>query len=300
MLGTRTEPDDPVRGGDVFLYELRREARVRRRDAGDGVPYCSAKQAIAPAGAGGERRPRGAALEEGCEWRPGATGRPSRPSSARTAARRCTSARASGRARARSAARRRCSRPRRATRRSVRGGLLPFRVPKDEANKRFGAWLGGLWFRPGDLKKIAHVEEMGGVYVPFWTFDAQVCSRWTAERGYYYYETERYEETENGQTVQRSRQVQRTRWEWARARGATSSTTCSSSPGARSPRSSWGSCRPSTPSSSCLTSRSSSAGGAPSSTRSTCPRRSTSPSRRWRACRRVGAAPTWAGTRTGG
>jgi DNA-directed RNA polymerase subunit RPC12/RpoP len=56
------------------------------------------------------------------------------------------------------------------------GALLPFRVPKDDANRRFGAWLGGLWFRPSDLKKIAHVEEMGGVYVPFWTFDAQVSS----------------------------------------------------------------------------------------------------------------------------
>jgi DNA-directed RNA polymerase subunit RPC12/RpoP len=93
--------------------------------------------------------------------------------------------------------------------------LLPFRVPKADANRRFGAWLGGLWFRPNDLKKIAHVEEMGGVYVPFWTFDAQVASRWTAERGHYYYETELYEETVDGQTVQRSRQVQRTRWEWA-------------------------------------------------------------------------------------
>ncbi len=93
------------------------------------------------------------------------------------------------------------------------GGILPFRVPKDDANKRFGAWLGALWFRPSDLKKIAHVEEMGGVYVPFWTFDADVASRWSAERGHYYYETERYTETLNGQSVEQTRQVQHTRWE---------------------------------------------------------------------------------------
>jgi DNA-directed RNA polymerase subunit RPC12/RpoP len=91
--------------------------------------------------------------------------------------------------------------------------LLPFRIPKEDANKRFGAWLGALWFRPNDLKKIAKVQEMGGVYVPFWTFDSQVTSRWSAERGWHYYETEHYTETVNGQTVHRSRQVQRTRWE---------------------------------------------------------------------------------------
>ena len=33
--------------------------------------------------------------------------------------------------------------------------LLPFQITKDDANKRFGAWLGGLWFRPNDLKRMA-------------------------------------------------------------------------------------------------------------------------------------------------
>jgi hypothetical protein len=57
---------------------------------------------------------------------------------------------------------------------------------------------------------------MGGVYVPYWTFNANVDSRWIAERGWYYFETEVYQATENGQTVTRERQVQRTRWEPAR------------------------------------------------------------------------------------
>jgi DNA-directed RNA polymerase subunit RPC12/RpoP len=95
------------------------------------------------------------------------------------------------------------------------GGLLPFRVPKEDANKRFGAWIGALWFRPNDLKKIARVEEMGGVYVPFWTFNADVASQWTADRGHYYYETESYTETINGRREERTRQVQHTRWEGA-------------------------------------------------------------------------------------
>jgi hypothetical protein len=51
---------------------------------------------------------------------------------------------------------------------------------------------------------------MGGVYIPFWTFDAWVRSDWGAEAGYYYYETEIYTD-ENGNEA--TRQVQRTRWE---------------------------------------------------------------------------------------
>jgi DNA-directed RNA polymerase subunit RPC12/RpoP len=91
--------------------------------------------------------------------------------------------------------------------------LVPFAIAREAANKRFGEWLAGLWWRPNDLKKMAQVQEMGGVYVPYWTFSAQVASQWNAQRGWYYYETEVYQTTENGQTVTRERQVQRTRWE---------------------------------------------------------------------------------------
>jgi len=96
--------------------------------------------------------------------------------------------------------------------------LVAFQIDKANANTRFGDWLKGLWFRPNDLKKIAKVQEMGGVYVPFWTFDAHVDSDWTAEAGYYYYETEEYTTVENGESVTRTRQVQYTRWEpaWGR------------------------------------------------------------------------------------
>src|SRR5579859_6930693 len=32
--------------------------------------------------------------------------------------------------------------------------MVPFHVSKEDANRRFGAWLGALWFRPSDLKRI--------------------------------------------------------------------------------------------------------------------------------------------------
>jgi hypothetical protein len=60
---------------------------------------------------------------------------------------------------------------------------------------------------------MARVQDVAGVYVPFWTYDAHVESSWTAEAGYYYYETEEYVVQENGEEVVKTREVQRTRWE---------------------------------------------------------------------------------------
>ncbi len=92
--------------------------------------------------------------------------------------------------------------------------LLPFGITKKAANERFGVWLKSLWFRPNDLTKMGRVEGMGGVYVPYWSFDSAVRSQWSAERGWYYMETEQYQETdESGQQVWRTREVQKTRWE---------------------------------------------------------------------------------------
>jgi DNA-directed RNA polymerase subunit RPC12/RpoP len=88
--------------------------------------------------------------------------------------------------------------------------LVPFKIDKAAANTLFAQWLSSLWFRPNDLSKMAKLQEMGGVYIPFWTFDAQVFSKWTADAGYYYYETEYYTDS-NGN--QQSRRVQKVRWE---------------------------------------------------------------------------------------
>lgn len=90
--------------------------------------------------------------------------------------------------------------------------MVAFKVDKASANKKFEEWLGELWFRPNDLKRMAKLQEMGGVYIPFWTFDAWVRSDWTADAGYYYYETEYYTDAEGNS---QSRQVQRTRWEYS-------------------------------------------------------------------------------------
>lgn len=88
-------------------------------------------------------------------------------------------------------------------------GILPFKIVKKDANERFKTWIGSGWFHPNDLKHLAEMNRLDGIYIPFWTYDAQTESSWTAESGYHYYETEEYTDSEgNTQT----REVQRTRW----------------------------------------------------------------------------------------
>ena len=87
--------------------------------------------------------------------------------------------------------------------------LLAFQVSESQVREVVRAWYGSRWFAPNRLKKGALTDTVRGVYLPYWTFDAQADCPWTAEAGYHYYETESY--TENGQN--RTRQVQRTRWE---------------------------------------------------------------------------------------
>jgi predicted RNA-binding Zn-ribbon protein involved in translation (DUF1610 family) len=95
--------------------------------------------------------------------------------------------------------------------------LLPFQVDQKTAITKFRTWLGRGWFRPNEVKRIAQNAEarVQGIYVPFWTFDAQTFSRWQAEAGYYYYVTERYTVTVNGKRETRTRKVQKVRWQHA-------------------------------------------------------------------------------------
>jgi Zn finger protein HypA/HybF involved in hydrogenase expression len=92
-------------------------------------------------------------------------------------------------------------------------GLLPFGLEKQAATTSIRTWLASRWFAPGALKNLARPEGIHGVYVPFWTYDAQSMSAYSGERGDYYYET-RYVTVRNarGEMVQQAQQVRHTRW----------------------------------------------------------------------------------------
>ena len=90
--------------------------------------------------------------------------------------------------------------------------LIPLQIDRNAAIRTYRQWLAKGWFHPGDLKNRANRSKIYGVYLPFWTFDTQASSNWSAESGTYYYETETYTQQENGRMVTKTRQVRKIRW----------------------------------------------------------------------------------------
>jgi len=92
--------------------------------------------------------------------------------------------------------------------------LLPFAVDHHKARDAYRRWISSLWFRPSNLARESTLASIAGMYVPYWTFDANTNSYWEAEAGYYYYTTESY--IEGGRS--KTRQVRQVRWEHASGR----------------------------------------------------------------------------------
>lgn len=88
-------------------------------------------------------------------------------------------------------------------------GLLPFGIEERDARKAMTDWLGRLWFAPNGLQDYARKgRKMTGIYVPYWTFDADTKSSYRGERGTVYYVTKTV--MRNGKSTQV--REQRVRW----------------------------------------------------------------------------------------
>lgn len=88
-------------------------------------------------------------------------------------------------------------------------GLLPFALDEPAARQAMTDWLGRLWFAPNGLQDYARKgRKMSGIYVPYWTYDADTTSLYRGERGTVYYEN-RTVMRDGKMTTQR---VQKIRW----------------------------------------------------------------------------------------
>lgn len=88
-------------------------------------------------------------------------------------------------------------------------GVVPFALQESAARKAMGDWLGGLWFAPNGLQEYARKgRKMQGIYVPYWTFDADTKSAYTGQRGTAYYVTRTV--TRNGKRT--SQRIRKIRW----------------------------------------------------------------------------------------
>ncbi len=97
-----------------------------------------------------------------------------------------------------------------ATSKQIRpSGVLPFFLDEPHARDAMTQWLGQLWFAPSRLQEFARKgRRLEGVYVPYWTYDANTRTRYSGQRGTIYYETRSFMKDGKRQT----RRVAKTRW----------------------------------------------------------------------------------------
>ena len=89
--------------------------------------------------------------------------------------------------------------------------ILPFEFAKDKCNDSFNGWLSRKWFAPSKLKKGGvQTDGFKGVYLPFWTYDADTVTRYTGERG-----IDRREESQD----EKGNTTSRTVTDWKTTRG---------------------------------------------------------------------------------
>lgn len=91
--------------------------------------------------------------------------------------------------------------------------VLPFTKDLRAARDAFTAWIGSLWFAPSELKQVAALGQLQGVYLPHWTYDSMTYTFYDGQRGDDYTTTEWYTVTDkDGNSRQESRTVVRTNW----------------------------------------------------------------------------------------
>jgi hypothetical protein len=62
--------------------------------------------------------------------------------------------------------------------------IVPFQLDRPRAVESFRKWIRGRWMAPRDLKRYAQTDAgLNGVYLPFWTFDAETSTDYEGQRG---------------------------------------------------------------------------------------------------------------------
>jgi predicted RNA-binding Zn-ribbon protein involved in translation (DUF1610 family) len=75
-------------------------------------------------------------------------------------------------------------------------GIVPFKIDRKDAQQKFKEWVQSRWFAPGDFKKKYGEGRLQGMYLPFWTYDADVVSHYRGMGGIHRTTMDR-----NGKTV---------------------------------------------------------------------------------------------------
>ena len=65
--------------------------------------------------------------------------------------------------------------------------LLPFLVAESKVREDIRQWYRSHFWAPRNLGGKAMTDRVHGIYLPYWTFDADADCPWCADAGYYYY-----------------------------------------------------------------------------------------------------------------
>ncbi len=91
--------------------------------------------------------------------------------------------------------------------------IHPFKISPEIAREKFGKWIKKRWFLPTELKgKVVSKESLSGVYLPYWTYDANTISYYSGERGTERNRKEPYTVTEDGKMISKVRDVKYMEW----------------------------------------------------------------------------------------
>ncbi|MEZ5934699.1 MAG: primosomal protein N' (replication factor Y) - superfamily II helicase [Alphaproteobacteria bacterium] len=96
--------------------------------------------------------------------------------------------------------------------------LIAFVLDEKRAKEQLQDWLRSLWFAPSGVKKYARGDgRLTGVYVPYWTYDANTASSYVGQRGIVYHERQTFVvRDKQGRRMRQERLVPKMRWSPAR------------------------------------------------------------------------------------
>lgn len=91
--------------------------------------------------------------------------------------------------------------------------VLPFSIEERDAKARMKDWLGSLWFAPSGLSKYAEAgRPISGVYLPYYTYDAEGSADYSGARGDAYYVTRTRTVMVDGKPQTQTYRERRIRW----------------------------------------------------------------------------------------
>ena len=65
----------------------------------------------------------------------------------------------------------------------VPDGVVPFKIDKVRVGEIYHDWIKSRWLAPNALKSLYQTDKLQGIYMPFWTFDADVEASYHAMGG---------------------------------------------------------------------------------------------------------------------